>query len=125
VTTADLIGLWNARSCLRYLAASPGIPSEAVSVVINRHAGREHHSAAEVERALGVPVLAVIPEDARAARKARRDQQPFASGGGAAARELRALAKKATELSPTATEEVVTDDRARWRWRRQPVEGRR
>lgn len=125
VTTPDLIGLWNTRSCLRYLAASMGIPSEAVSVVINRHAGREHHSVLEVERALGVPVLAVIPEDSRAARKARQDQQPFAVGGGAAARHLRALAMRVTERASSGAEGTPVDDRARWRWRRQPVEGRR
>lgn len=125
VTTADLIGLWNARSCLRYLAASPGIPSEAVSVVINRRVGREHHGALEVERALGVPVLAMIPEDSRAARKARQEQQPFAVGGGGAARHLRALAMRVTESASTAAEEAPADDRARWRWRRQPAEGRR
>jgi len=124
VTTADLMGLWNARSCLRYLAAFTALPSERVSVVINRHAGREQHNAVEVERALGVPVLAVVPEDARAARKARQEQQPFAGGGGPAARQLRALALRLTGGELTVAEEIPVKERARWHWRRQPAEGR-
>ncbi len=80
----------------------------------------------EVERALGIGVVAAIPEDTRAARRARADQAPITAAGGKAARTIAELASRLAgtagiEVQSTAAEEAST----RRRWRRQPAEGRR
>ena len=125
LTTADLLGLWNARGSLRFVTESLGVPPEAVSAVVNRRTGRDQYGEHEVERALGIRVVAAIPEDPRAARRARANQVPITAGGGKAAR---ALADLATRLGgvPEIEEEASADEPSTWRrWRRQPAEGRR
>lgn len=92
VTRGDLVSLWNARSCLRYLREGVGIPEEATAIALNRCEKRGQYKAADVERALSAPVLAVVPEDRRAALTAIDRQMPVPSAGGKAARELRSLA---------------------------------
>jgi MinD-like ATPase involved in chromosome partitioning or flagellar assembly len=89
---ADLVGLWNARAVLRYLREGLGAAPEAIGAVLNRREGREHYAAEEVERALGLPVLAELPEDRRAARRAVAEQLPITGAGGSAARQVRRLA---------------------------------
>lgn len=125
VTTADLLGLWNARASLRFVTESLGVPPEAVSAVVNRRTGRDQYGEHEVERALGVRVVAAIPEDPRAARRARANQVPITAAGGKAAR---ALADLATRLGgvPEIEEQASADEPPTWRrWRRQPADGRR
>jgi len=125
VTTADLHGLWHARAALRFVTESLGVPPEAVSAVINRRNGSGEYGAPEVERALGIRVVAAIPEDLRAARRARADQAPITATGGKAAR---ALAELASRLAGAAEMEKQPDaeEASAWRrWRRQPAEGRR
>jgi MinD-like ATPase involved in chromosome partitioning or flagellar assembly len=125
VTTADLLGLWNARASLRFVTESLGVPPEAISAVVNRRTGRDQYGEHEVERALGVRVVAALPEDPRAARRARANQVPITAAGGKAAR---ALADLATRLGgvPEIEEEASADEPSTWRrWRRQPAEGRR
>ena len=73
-----------------------GVAPEAMGVVVNRKEGRGRYGGAEVERALGVPVLAVVPEDRRAARRAIDTQLPITATGGRAGRELRRLAARLT-----------------------------
>jgi MinD-like ATPase involved in chromosome partitioning or flagellar assembly len=122
VTTSDLFGLWNARSCLRFLTESLVVPPEAVSTVISRQSGTGNYGTHEVERALGIPVLAAIPEDLRAARQAQAEHRPI---GGRAAR---AIAELASHLAGTTTVEQrpVSQELPAWRrWRRLPVAGRR
>lgn len=92
VAGADLIALWNARSCLRYLREGLRVAPEAIGVVLNRREGREHYAAEEVERALDVPVVAVLPEDRRAVRRAVAGQLPITVAGGPVARQVRRLA---------------------------------
>jgi Flp pilus assembly CpaE family ATPase len=89
---ADLVALWNARAVLRYLREGLGAAPEAIGAVLNRREGREHYAAEEVERALGLPVLAELPEDRRAARRAVAEQLPITGAGGSAARQVRRLA---------------------------------
>ena len=125
VTTADLLGLWNARASLRFVTESLGVPAEAVSAIVNRLNRRDQYGRQEVERALGVRVVAAIPEDPRAARRARANQVPITAAGGKAPRTIAELASRlagAAEIEErTAVEEAST-----WRrWRRQPAEGRR
>ena len=102
VAGADLVALWNARSAMRHLREGLGIAEEAVAVVLNRRDGREHYAAAEVERALGLPVLAVVREDRRAARRAIEQQVPITAVRGRASRELRALASRLAVAAPAA-----------------------
>jgi len=121
VTTADLTGLWNTRHCLRYLQESLGLPRERMALVINRHAGRHTYGEAEVERALGVRVIATVPDDRKAAMRAVRDQLPLISAGGSAARQVTALADALTRQS-LASEERLSSTAPRSRWRRRTAE---
>lgn len=92
VTRGDLVSLWNARACLRHLQEGLGLDADAVRIVLNRREKRGQYSGSEVERALGVPVVAVIPEDRRAALAATERQLPITTAGGRTAHELRSLA---------------------------------
>jgi Flp pilus assembly CpaE family ATPase len=102
VAGADLVALWNARSAVRHLREGLGIAEEAVSVVLNRREGREHYGATEVERALGLTVLAVVREDRRSARRAIERQVPITAVRGRTARELKALASRLAVEVPAA-----------------------
>jgi len=125
VTTADLFGLWNARASLRFVTESLGAPPEAVSAVVNRLNRRDQYGAQEVERALGICVVASIPEDPRAARRARAHQVPITAAGGKAARAIADLATRRAGVSEIE-EQASADEPSTWRrWRRQPAEGRR
>ena len=123
VTTAGLAGLWNTRHCLRYLQESLGLPRERLALVINRHAGGHEYGAAEVERALGVRVVATVPDDRKAAMRAARDQLPLIAVGGSAARQVTALAGELTQPR-LASEERLSDTAPRSRWRRRTAEAR-
>ncbi len=89
VTGADLVSIWNARVALR--ALGEGLAGR-LGVVVNRHEGREHYDAGEIERALGLPVLGVVREDRKAARRAVAAQQPLSAASGSAAADVRWLA---------------------------------
>lgn len=102
VSAPDLVALWNARCAVRHLREGLGIAEEAVAIVLNRREGREHYAAREVERALGLPVLAVVPEDRRSARRAIEEQVPITAVRGRAARSLRALAARLDVEVPAA-----------------------
>jgi len=92
VTCGDLVSLWNARAAVRHLRDGLGLAPEALAVVLNRREGRGRYGMTEVERALAVPVLAAVPEDRHAARRAVEAHLPTTTVGGRAARELRRLA---------------------------------
>ncbi len=125
VTTADLLGLWNARASLRFITESLGVPPEAVSAVVNRHSGGDQYGADEVERALGISVVAAIPEDLRAARRARADQAPIITAGGKAARIIAELASRLAGAGDVEAQSANEEVSALRRWRRQPADGRR
>jgi Flp pilus assembly CpaE family ATPase len=112
VTGADLVAVWNARAALRHLREGLGVEADPICVVLNRREGREHYDAEEVERALGAPVLAALPEDRKAARRAAADQVPLTAVGGDAARELRRLASRLIAQEAPA---VSGTGRRRWR----------
>jgi Flp pilus assembly CpaE family ATPase len=122
-TTADLTGLWNTRHCLRYLQESLGLPHERLALVINRHAGRHEYGAAEVERALGLRVIATVPDDRKAALRAAREQLSLTAVGGSAARQVTALAGELTQPH-LASEERQSDAAPSSRWRRRTAEAR-
>lgn len=125
VTTADLLGLWNARASLRFVTESLDVPPEAVSAVVNRRTGRDQYGEHEVERALGIRVVAAIPDDPRAARRARANQVPIAAAGGKAARAIAELASRLTGAGDIEGRALAEEATAWRRWRRQPAEGRR
>lgn len=125
VTTADLLGLWNARTSLRFVTESLGVPAEAISAVINRRDGHSQYGPSEVERALGIGVVAAIPEDARAARRARADQAPITAARGKAARTIGELALRLAGPAGIEVQHAAEEPSTRRRWRRRPAEGRR
>ncbi|MBE7518468.1 MAG: hypothetical protein HS107_04400 [Thermoflexaceae bacterium] len=125
VTTADLLGLWSARASLRFVTESLGVPAEAVSAIVNRRDGSEQYGAHEVERALGIRVVAAIPEDVRAARRARANQAPITAAGGKAAQALAELASQLAGTGDVEAQSTGEEVSALRRWRRQPAEGRR
>ena len=101
VTGADLVSVWNARVGLRGLGERVDVGS--LAAVVNRHEGHEHYGQEEIERALGVPVLGVVREDRKAARRATARQLPLSDAGGKAARDLRRLtAALESRREPTA-----------------------
>jgi len=112
VSAADLVAVWNARAALRYLREGLGVEAECVSIVLNRREGREQYDAEEVERALSAPVLAALPEDRKAARRAAGEQVPLTAVGGDAARELRRLASRLIAREAAA---AAGPGRRRWR----------
>ncbi|MEZ4479924.1 MAG: P-loop NTPase [Dehalococcoidia bacterium] len=121
VTTADLTGLWNTRHCLRHLQESLGLPRERMALVINRHAGRHGYGAAEVERALGVRVIATVPDDRKATMRAAREQLPLTAVRGSAARQVAAVANELAQPR-LASEDRQSDAAPRSRWRRRTAE---
>ncbi len=111
VLGADLVALWNARAVLRYLRDGPGVVPEGVGIVLNRREGREHYAAEEVERALDLPVLGLLPEDRRSVRRAVAQQLPITAVGGPVAHQVRRLAGLLT--AEGVTEERATPQRPR------------
>ena len=97
VTGADLVSIWNAQVALRAVRARLGRVGDAAAVVVNRREGREHYDGEEVERALEAPVLGVVREDRKAARRAVDAQSPMSVVGGGAARDLHALGRSVSE----------------------------
>jgi Flp pilus assembly CpaE family ATPase len=123
VAGSDLVAAWNAQCCLRYLRDELGLPAERLALIVNRREGRGAYGAGEVEDALSAPVLAVIPEDRRAARRALAEQLPLTAVRGKAARTLRKLA---SSLTPASAEGTVAGKQRRWPLRlRQAAVGRR
>ncbi|MGD9894927.1 MAG: CpaE family protein [Dehalococcoidia bacterium] len=115
VAVPDLPGLWHARSALQALRDLLGVDADRVGLLLNRRSGRTHYTAGEVERALGLPVHAVVADDRRAVRRALAAQLPLTQTGrrGAAAA-VRQLAMR------LAGEERAVNRRRSWsplRWR--------
>jgi Flp pilus assembly CpaE family ATPase len=77
VSTADLIGLWHARSSMALLRSQLGIAPGAVVLLLNRYDRRYHHGRGEIEWTLGVSAGAVIPEDHARAQRAVAAQLPL------------------------------------------------
>lgn len=119
VTGGDLVSLWNTRAAVRHLREGLGLASEALAIVLNRNEGGGRYGAKEVERALGLAVLAIVADDRRAARRAIEAQLPITAVGGRAGRELRRLADRLT-AAPAAT--AALSRTRRWRL---PLGGRK
>ena len=76
VASADLIGLWRARTALGLLQAHQ-IDVERVALVVNRHDRRYHHGRGEIEWALNLPTAVVVPYDHRGVQRALAVQRPL------------------------------------------------
>jgi hypothetical protein len=81
VATADIVGLLHARHALEVLRGPLGVPDTRLGLVLNHFHWRFHHAPAEVEEALRVPVVAVVPHDYAGAQRALAAQRPLVFGG--------------------------------------------
>jgi MinD-like ATPase involved in chromosome partitioning or flagellar assembly len=111
VTGADLVSVWNAQCCWRFLREELGFLGGAVGAVVNRFEKRGQYSALEIEQALGIPVLGVIPEDRRAAQRAAAEQVPL---GDTSRRVASALNQLARGLVGGSSDIKTTNARRRW-----------
>jgi len=119
VTAADLIGLWHARTALEQLERLIGLERARVSLVLNRHDARFHHSRQEVQWHLGAPVAAVIPFDYVAVQRALAAQRPLVlSPSSRASRALLALAERLNDgkLRLEADAHVARRRVRWWQW---------
>ena len=95
VAATDLGGLWHARRALPRVRADARLPSSKIALVLNRHDRRHHYGRAEVEWALGLSAVAVIPHDHDSAQRALAAQRPLIlARRSRAARALRGLAER-------------------------------
>ena len=101
VAGADLVSVWNARIGLRAVKEYAG--GADICAVVNRREGREHYDREEIERALGIPVLGVVREDRKAARRAAARQLPLSEVGGRAARDLRTVSAALSTIPDRAS----------------------
>lgn len=76
VTAADLVSLWHARTILGQLERVLHIEHERISLAINRHDARYHHTRAEIEWHLGAAAAVVIPHDYGGIQRAVAEQHP-------------------------------------------------
>lgn len=112
VTRPDLVALWNARAALQRLSRALGSRADPIAAVVNHREGHEHYTAEEVERVLGVPLLAEVREDRKAARAAIRDQVPVSMVSRAMAREIASLTARL--LDPPGVPTASEPQRRRW-----------
>jgi Flp pilus assembly CpaE family ATPase len=98
VSGSDLVGLWHARVALDMLERQVGVDRGSINLILSRHDARFHHTPAEVEWHLGVPVVGVVPFDQSAAQRAVLHQRVLVSDpGGRASRALIAVAEHLNE----------------------------
>jgi Mrp family chromosome partitioning ATPase len=74
---ADLVGLWHARTTMGLLQNHVRVAPERVALVVTGHDRRHHQGRGEIEWALRVPAVAVIPHDHGAAQRALAAQRPL------------------------------------------------
>jgi len=87
-----------ARTALDQLERLVGLERQRVSLVLNRHDPRYHHSPQEVQWHLGAAVAAVIPFDYAAMQRATAEQRPLVlDPASRAARALLVLAERLNE----------------------------
>jgi Flp pilus assembly CpaE family ATPase len=94
VCSADLVGLWRARTTLELLQTHLQVGTERVALVINRHDARFHHPRRDIEWALGAATACVVPYDHAALQRALTSQRPLVLGRGPATRALLDLAER-------------------------------
>ncbi|GAC1317976.1 MAG: hypothetical protein NVSMB2_12340 [Chloroflexota bacterium] len=115
---SDVVGLWHAQVAVGHLDHHAGVDLTRVRVVLNQFERRFHHSPDEIAHHLGLPIVAVVPADVRAAEKAKADQQLMVLD--TSSRASRALVKLADDVhahSPTSVSDTDRPRRSPW-WRR-------
>lgn len=122
VASADLVGLWHARTALGLLRTHLQLGPERVALIINRHDRRYHHGRAEIEWALGVATAAVIPYDHGGAQRALAAQRPLVlAGRSRAGRALLDLAERVHGGDIALPPEPARDRRPGWFRRAVPL----
>jgi MinD-like ATPase involved in chromosome partitioning or flagellar assembly len=115
VTSADLLGLFRARTALARL--QPDSWQDRLALVVNRYDARSHHPRAEIEWTLGTPIAAIVPFDHRAVERALAAQRPLVlEGRSRAARALLDLAERVHGGSITLPPDPAQSPVRRW-WR--------
>jgi MinD-like ATPase involved in chromosome partitioning or flagellar assembly len=76
VASADLPGLWRARTGIDVISPQLQIDIDRISLIVNRHDRHHHHGRSEIEWALGLPTTAVIPFDHAGVQRALIAQRP-------------------------------------------------
>lgn len=99
--TPDIAALKNVRTAMEVMAGL-GYPPTKIWPVINRHAGDHGLTPAEVERALGRPVMTVIPNDPTVVTTATNAGSPFvlSSAASPVARAVQKLAQRVAAEAP-------------------------
>lgn len=92
VTAPDVVGLLNARRTLTLLSERGRVSHDRLALLLNGYDRRYHNGPREVEWALQVPVVAVIPHDFGGVQAALAAQRPVVVDGGPAGRALLGLA---------------------------------
>jgi Flp pilus assembly CpaE family ATPase len=103
VVRPDLVSVLGAERAIRLLGAS--VPRERIAVLLSGLERRRPGDQAEVADAVGLPVEAVVPADARGARKALLAQAPAA--GRRLRRAFDSLAAGALEPAPERAPEPL------------------
>ena len=95
VASAELVGLWQARTELAQLERQLQLDRDRLSLVLNRYDARHHHARAEIEWHFGLAAAAVIPHDYPAAQRAVAAQRPLVlDRSSRAARAILSLAER-------------------------------
>jgi septum formation inhibitor-activating ATPase MinD len=77
VLTGDLLGVWQAQRALLALEGQGVLDRERTALVINRYNRRQHSSRNEIEKALRLPLAAMVPDDVHHAQAAIQAQEPL------------------------------------------------
>ncbi|MBI4496650.1 MAG: hypothetical protein HY689_01965 [Chloroflexi bacterium] len=116
VASADLVGLWHARTALDTLKTHLQIDPDRVALVVNRHDRRYHHGRMEIEWTLGISSAALIPYDHSAIQRAVARQRPLVwDDRSRAARAVLDLAERVHAGTIVLPPEPTTGGQPRWR----------
>ncbi|HVC34741.1 MAG TPA: hypothetical protein VNL16_14620 [Chloroflexota bacterium] len=135
VASADLVGVWHARTGLGLLKRQLGVAPERVALVLNRYDRRFHHARSEIEWALATPAAAVIPDERPAVERAILAQRPLVlESRGRVTRAILDLAERVAGDRILLPPEPLANGHGRlsfrfpsawrrWPWRRQTTVG--
>ena len=94
VCSADVVGMWRARTVLGLLESHLHISPSRAALIVNRHDARFHHGRTEIEWALKAATACLVPYDHLAIERALSNQRPAVFTKGAAARAILDLADR-------------------------------
>jgi MinD-like ATPase involved in chromosome partitioning or flagellar assembly len=112
------VSLWHARIALEQLDQQLDIARDQMSLVINRHDRRHHHSKDEIEWHLGVASAQVIPRDHAGMERAVAEQNPVVVyPNSRAARAILTLAERIHQGRVRLSDAALDDAAQRPNWR--------